>query len=104
MVSVNRVDDIQERKAYSLTGDAALLLKDVLRDLKAGGRSIKTCDGRIRAWRMCVSIVLDRLLKESAKLPLSGAAAIRLVVSYRCYSGGEQRSGEAGIHNHPAGL
>ena len=69
---VNRVDDIQE--AYSLTGDADYVLKVVLRDLKSLSdiiNNVLTPHPSVAHVRS--SIVLDRL-KESAKLPLSGAA------------------------------
>jgi len=69
---VNRVDDIQE--AYSLTGDADYVLKVVLRDLKSLSdiiNNVLTPHPSVAHVRS--SIVLDRL-KESSKLPLSGAA------------------------------
>jgi DNA-binding Lrp family transcriptional regulator len=70
---VNRVDAIQE--AYALTGDSDYLLKVVLRDLKSLSDIVNDVlmphqsVAHVRS-----SIVLDRL-KQSAKLPLTSAAA-----------------------------
>ena len=77
---VNRVDDIQE--AYSLTGDADYLLKAVLRDLK----SLSDIVNNVLMPHQSVahvrsSIVLDRL-KQSSRLPLRRAGALKLFSEY----------------------